>query len=168
MTEHSAVCVLTARGVDQMLDEGGSQAWKLAENRASTFEYVVCVQNRRGPEGLVPSAPDREAFMVGKISRVLPAEGGWGGRYMLKFSEYALISVPDAWNGQRNPVQYTTLEEMGIDIRKLKFMPMPKVAEQIAPIVQPSANGLSIEEAKKGLAQRFGVKLEQIQITINA
>lgn len=105
--------------------------------------------------------------MVGKISKVLlvdPEEK----RYMLQFSEYAEVSVPDAWNGQRNPVQYTTLEEMGIDVRKLKFKPMPEVAENISPIVQSTANGLSIEEAKKGLAQRFGVKLEQIQITINA
>lgn len=173
MSYHSAVCVLTARGLDRMLKEGGSQAWKLAGKRASTYMYCVCVQNRREPNDWGnATAPDREAFMVGKISRVLlvppPPEDPEEKRYMLQFSEYAEVSLPDAWNGQRNPVQYTTLEEMGIDIRKLKFKPMPEVAEQIVPIAQPSANGLSIEEAKKGLAQRFGVKLEQIQITINA
>lgn len=168
MKANSAVCVLTARGVDRMLEEGGSQAWRLDGKRAICCEYVVCVQNRREPDDWgQATAPDREAFLVGKLSKVRASDGN-PERHMLEFSEYALISLPDAWNGNRNPVQYTTLEEMGIDVGKLKFKPMPDLTEKVEPIIQPKMNGLSIEEAKKGLAQRFGVKLEQIQITINA
>lgn len=36
----NTVCVLTARGFETILSEGGSQAWVLDANRARKCEYV--------------------------------------------------------------------------------------------------------------------------------
>ncbi len=169
--ENSVVSVFTARGVGRILQEGGSQSWVLDAKRAGSCKYLVCVQNRGFPDDWgQASAPNHEAFLIGKVSKVLPSkeDGEDKGRYIIVIDEYAEISIPNAWPGNRNPVRYTTLEEMGIDASSLKFQPVPlaQIQEQV-PEPSKSPLGLSIEEAKKGIALRFGVKAEQVQITIN-
>ncbi len=45
-------------------------------------------------------------------------------------------TIPEKWGEWRNPVKYTTLEELGIDLDKLKFKPMPaptKISDTSAP-----------------------------------
>ena len=80
---------------------------------------------------------------------------------MLVFSEYAEIDVPDAWPGNRNPVFYGNLEQFGVDVRQLKFQPMP---EQEPAVVK--AKPLTMAEAKAGLAVTFGVAPSDIEITV--
>ena len=53
-------------------------------------------------------------------------------RYLVKMSEYAELNVPDVWQGWRNPIKYTTLEELGINLEGLDFRPMPP-AEVVSP-----------------------------------
>jgi hypothetical protein len=76
--------------------------------------------------------------------------------------------------GDRNPVSYRSLEELGIDPAALKWEEMQKEenaarsAEEIAPA---SAKGnrhgaLSLDDAKRGLALTFNVPAEAIEITI--
>ena len=125
---NKAICVFTARGLEKVLSEGGSQAWVLDNGRAARFEYVVCVQNRGFADDWgKASAPARSAFVVGKLKDVVevPNNSSSKSRFLLTFSEYAEIDVPDAWPGYRNPVWYTTLDEIGIDPSKLRFKPMP-------------------------------------------
>lgn len=80
--------------------------------------FAVCTRNannrdawaerENGPE------PHRSAFLVGRISNVIPSPES-EGRYLIHFSEYAPVNTPDPWQGDRNPVKYTTLEALGID-----------------------------------------------------
>jgi hypothetical protein len=42
-------------------------------------------------------------------------------------SEYAFVSIPEVWQGWRNPVHYAALEDFGIDPAQLDFQPMPAV-----------------------------------------
>jgi hypothetical protein len=166
MNNNDAVCVLTARGIERILADGGSQSWVLDAKRARSCEYVICVQNQ-GFEvdwGKV-SAPHHTAFLVGRLKDVVRSpEEGCENRWLLTFSEYAEIDVANAWPGNRNPVLYTTLEEMGIKVDELKFHPMPEPEIAAKPKVKP----LTIAEAKAGLAQTFGVDPSAIDITVRA
>ena len=88
-------------------------------------------------------------------------------RYLIQFSEYAIVNVADVWKGDRNPVRYVeSLSELGIDPSTLNWLPMP--AEKEAPKADSpdGATPLTIPEAKKGLALTFGVPPEAIEITI--
>lgn len=172
--KNSAVSVFTARGIDRILSEGGSQAWVLDAQRAASCEYLVCVQNRSFADDWgQASAPHKDAFLVGKISKVVPSteDQAETDRSIIMISDYAEISVPDAWPGNRNPVRYTTLDEIGIDISTLDFKPLPKlevpVKREANSVAHASKTGLTLEEAKAGIALRFGVKPEQVLITIN-
>jgi len=160
----SAVCVLTARGIETILAEGGSQAWVLDAKRARECEYVICVQNRGFEDdwGKV-SASHHTAFLVGRLNGVARSqEEDCGNRWLLTFSEYAEVNVPDAWPGNRNPVLYTNLEQFGINVDELEFHPMPEQE----PVAQSRAAPLTIAQAKAGLAQTFGVDPSAIEITV--
>jgi hypothetical protein len=162
----NAVCVLTARGIEKILAEGGSQAWVLDAKRARGCEYVICVQNRGFEDdwGKV-SAPHHTAFLVGRLKDVVRSpEEGCENRWLLTFSEYAEVDVADAWPGNRNPVLYTTLEEMGIQVDELEFHPMPEQEGVAKPKVKP----LTFDEAKAGLAQMLNVDPSAIEITVRA
>jgi hypothetical protein len=94
------------------------------------------------------------------------------GRYLIQFSEYAPVNVPDAWKGDRNPIKYVaSLKNLGIDPSTLKWEPMPEAGAAPGPTpapVKPNAGvqPLTMSEAKKGLAITFGVAPEAIEITI--
>ena len=110
----------------------------------------------------------RAAFLVGKIKDVVPSSTK-PGRYWIQLSEYARVNIPNVWKkGNRNPVKYSTLEELGIDPSILKWEPMPNVSQVREPKVQlvHHVGALTIPDAKKGLALTFGVTPEAIEITI--
>ena len=91
----------------------------------------------------------------------------------LNFDSYAEIDVPNQWDGNRNPVSYGSLKDIGIDISQLDFKPLQKVSPlELEEHVEVGCDGvgirpLSLQEAKRGLAMKFGVSEEDIQITIN-
>ena len=90
-------------------------------------------------------------------------------RWIIELSEYTFVDYPEKWGEWRNPVKYTTLEELGIDPKKLKFKPMPvptKVLTPPAPPERSKIGGLTIAEAKAGLALQFGVPPEAVEIVI--
>lgn len=167
----SAVCVLSARGLEKIIEEGGSQAWVLDAHRARNCKYVVVVQNRdferKGDDWGNVSAEHHNAFIVGKLKDVVPSsEQGNGNRWMLLFSEYAELDIPDAWPGNRNPVFYTSLQAMNINPSSLHFVAMPE-ANSLS-TGQPAFASLTIAQAKEGLSRTFGVDPSAIQITISA
>lgn len=164
-----AVFVLTGRGTETMLDEGGSQAWKIDASRIKDCEYVVCIQNHNQnyfePKQL--SAPHHTAFLVGKLAGTAapdPSSDETGTRKKLLFSEYAEIDLADKWPGHRNPVFYGSLEEFGIDVTTLNFKSMPeqKPTARKEDTLQP----LTIAQAKAGLALNFGVMPSDVDILI--
>ncbi|MEI8697247.1 MULTISPECIES: hypothetical protein [unclassified Mesorhizobium] len=97
---------------------------------------------------------------------------------MLQFSEYAEVAIPNTWGkGWRNPVRYTTLEDLGIDVNGLVFQPMPEPTpgSEVGTAQSGAASEeggqplkLTIAEAKEGLSAMFGVPVEAVEITIRA
>jgi hypothetical protein len=167
-----AVVVFTAKTKEMILAEGGTSAWRLHPEHAKARTYAVCTRNTfakwsKGPE------EHRSAFLVGKIRNVVPALHRDERRYLIEFSEYAEVKVPKVWaKGDRNPVKYVDIEDLGIDPAKLKWKPMPTPQAGTVPPYEPSAPAdatpLTIAEAKKRLAATFGVSVDAVEITIRA
>ncbi|WP_116827506.1 hypothetical protein [Pseudomonas syringae] len=192
--EIGCVVVYTCRGKDRILREGGSQAWRIDMSRASKRKFLVCVQNRNETWGQA-TADHQSAFLIAKISRIEKStEKGSADRAIIKISEYAELSFPDAWDGNRNPVAYKHLRDFGIhtfeDLEEslswtrlgaqinfgdIEPAEMPGDDYVAAEVSSPSAGNnvgyeepkaLTVDEAKIGLARKFGVSIDQIEITI--
>jgi hypothetical protein len=177
---NKAIAVLTFKSREHILSVGGTCSWALNRAHARNYEFAVCTRNAntRAAEG-----PEKHgaAFLIGRIVDVVTSPEN-PDRWLLQFSEYAEVAVPDTWGkGWRNPVRYTTLEDLGIKLDELVFKPMP---EHAALALSESAPGfdrgtdvpdeddqtlkLTIAEAKEGLSAMFGVPVEAIEITIRA
>lgn len=169
--DDSVLVVFTAKSVDQILETGGTQSWVLNDKSMDGVGYVVCTRNsdhQYDEECGVRTEPHNAAFIVGKISGLKMVERRHDrNRYLVEFSEYALVNVPNFRSGStRNPVTYSTVyqcRQNGIDLAKLDFQPVPPARAQAS----MDHMGISIPEAKAGLAAFFGVPPESIQITIN-
>ena len=177
-----AVAVFTARSPQRIIREGGSQAWALDPTRARKCRYLICVQNQNNPDRDFSDAsePHGAAYMVCKISDVVPSQDDPGNRWKICISDYAVYPVMDAWKGWRNPVRYTTLEEMGIDPDKLAFhsvrdeqrkMGVPVDQQQTQhEALEEQDNGsiapLSMAQAKPRLAAYYSVPPAAIEIVI--
>jgi hypothetical protein len=116
-----------------------------------------------GPE------PQGSAFLVGIINNVVPSAEN-PARFLIRISEYAEVDIPKVWGGWRNPVKYTDLGSLGIDPASLKFEPMPTpIREEAAheALEASQGEGLTIAQAKRGLAKTFGVSETAVEITIH-
>jgi len=155
-----AVKVYTNDSLKDILKLGGSGYWRLDTRRVKKCEYVVAIRNPDG-ENSESSVKARSAFLIGKIQGVQPHRDN---RSIIMFSEYALVDVPRCWDGSRNPVAYTTVEELGINLDKLegKWL-MTGETRTISPA---TPGHLTIEQAKLGLAATMGVRPDQVEITI--
>jgi hypothetical protein len=168
---HPCLVVLTARGPARILDEHGTQAWRLKPQNALRLKFCVCVQNRHNGHWGAADQEHHHAFMVGRISDVVPSPER-PERYLVEFAEYVRIDHANAWPGLRNPVRYGTLEEFGIDDPEaLSWQPLPpKVTETPADEAQDEDRDgfgpLTIAEAKAGLALGLGVPETAIEITV--
>ena len=120
-----ALAIFTAKSKSTIRNDGGTQAWVPNRAHARGCHYAVMCRNTRAewapPKDKAPE-PHGSAFLVGRISDVVPSTKD-GARWKVVFDEYAEVSIPDVWEGWRNPVKYTTLEELGIDIEDLDFKP---------------------------------------------
>jgi hypothetical protein len=169
--------VFTAKSTERILKEGGTASWRLDRNNARQRPYALCTRNAHadwveGPE------EHRSAFLLGKVSDVVPTRDVLEGenadnRYLIRFSEYAKLDMPDVWvKGDRNPVKYTTLEELGVDPSQLTWeaMPEPGVVPYMSMVAddgRPAEDKpLTMAEAKRGLALMFNVPPSAIEITI--
>ena len=163
--QNPAIAVFTGKSLEHIFNDGGSQSWVLDRNNARHCEYLVCC--RSGIDWVEGPEPRGSAFLVGRISDVVPSTEA-AGRWLVRISEFARVDIPNAWQGWRNPVRYTDLESLAIDIATLNFEPMPAAVPVATPVVvnQPAVMSLTILEAKRGLAQHFGVPPDAIEITI--
>ncbi|MEQ9874918.1 hypothetical protein ABRP91_13840 [Pectobacterium brasiliense] len=114
--------------------------------------------------------------MVGRISGVSRAPES-SKRWIINIDSYSEVDIPNQWDGNRNPVSYRSLEDIGIDVSKLEFKPVSKIIptdfiatnkgnEYEGEYNEDMVNPLTIKDAKAGLALYFGVNQEDIQITI--
>ena len=170
-TDHQdTIVVFTARSPERIVREGGSQAWVLHPARAKNCQWVLCTQNRHNPDHEFSDAtmPHHTGFLLGKISDIRKADAENGDdRWMIAISAFARIDIPNAWGKGRNPVRYASLEELGINPKRLKFESMPEVELQ-APAwpFESGRTNMSIQHAKVELAKTFGVAPEAIEITV--
>lgn len=163
-SSHLATVVLTGKSVEHMLSDGGSQSWVLDRNNALRRPYVVCC--RSSIDGVEGREEPGSAFLIGRVADVVPSTEDQA-RWCIRFSEYARIDRANVWQGWRNPVRYLDLASLGIELEKLKFEPMPAKSEAAALHAElPPVRGLSIAQAKRGLALTFGVSEDAVQITI--
>jgi hypothetical protein len=160
----TAVVVFTGKAPEVMFEQGGSGNWAADRDRLSTCKYLVAIANAKWAWTKHSPTLHKHAFLVGKVSGAVPVPDK-PKRAIIQMSEYALIDVPRAWSGQRNPVRYSNLSEFNIDPSKLVWKPFPVVA---TPRPTQEVRPLSVEEAKKGLAAKFGVSIDSIEITIRA
>lgn len=162
------ISVLTYKSVDTILADGGSQSWVLDRMRASRCDYLVCCRNAHNPA--VDGSEDHgSAFLVGKIKDVVPSDED-DGRWKVLISAFALVDWPDQWSG-RNPVgywkdsDYKDARGQFYDFKALDFRPI----EAALPAANATALiGLTIPEAKAGLAAMFKVPETAIEIIIRA
>jgi hypothetical protein len=169
----NTIVVFTARSPERILREGGSQSWLLNPARAKQCTWLVCTQNRHNPDHEFSDAtePHGCGFLIGRVSGVHRSlEKNSEERWLIEISEFARINYPDLWDHGRNPVRYTSREELGIRLDGVEFQAIPQASES-APVSQsgpraPIPAMLTITEAKKALAATFGVKPEAVEITI--
>jgi hypothetical protein len=172
-----AVVTFTRRSTEEILETGGSQAWRLSPIAARENQYLVCARNKRHVNSQGPE-PHLTGFLIGKISDIVPSPEN-ESRYVVKISEWAPLNIPNLWSFGRNPVHYTHLDKLGIKPDDLDFQPLPKPKRAIANNGSApgslngsqnrsahSARALTISEAKAGLALTFGVPPEAIEVTI--
>lgn len=148
------IAVLTYKSIETILETGGTQSWALDRTRAARCDYVVMCRNAktRDAEG---SEQHGAAFLVGKVKDVVPSTET-DGRWLILISEYARVDVKEQWEG-RNPVAYWKDSDYpDIDFKTLTY----------EPILPPAPKGLTIAEAKAGLALSFNVPESAIEITI--
>ncbi len=118
---HDAVVTFTARNLQWILDDGGSRDWRLDADRARHSEFLVCTQNCHNAGFGAPSAGHGHAFLIGRISGVVPSPGR-PDRWLIKINEYISCDIANIWGKfghLRYPVWYTTLEALGIDLAVL-------------------------------------------------
>jgi len=169
--QEDTIVVFTARSPDRIVREGGSQAWVLNPARAKQCKWLVCTQNRHHPDHEFSDATEAHgsAFLLGKIAAVIQARGEVG-RWMIAIDEYVRIDRPGVWDRGRNPVRYTSLRELGINSDGLEFHKLSSRGDGnalIRPLAEAAPPGLTIAQARTGLAATFGVSPEAVEITIH-
>jgi hypothetical protein len=165
----NCILVFTSRTIERMEAEGGSQAWVLDAMRARTYPYIVCSWNPKGEFAQANQGIEHgKAFLVASITAVEPAPES-PDRYILRFAEFARISGgPKVWNGKRNPVNYTALSNLRIDLKSLTFetATKPTVSELPASSLMSSLAPLPISAVKPRLAAYYNVPVDAVEIII--
>ncbi len=154
---HTPIAVtFTGKSVSLILAQGGSASWRLARHRARLCEYVVCTRNTKAAWSEGPEQHG-EAFLVGRVKDIAPAPSEESDvRFMFAFSEYALISIPKKWTGDRYPVHYTTLEGFGLDLDGLDWQPMPEPDPDAMPLPSEVIAGNPHADLDDGLPHDAG------------
>ena len=167
----SAVAVFTSRGKDEIIKRGGTGNWGASPDRIMQNRYVVVVRNRNENAHWHQNDFDHgTAFLIGRVSGVAETDDTTKDnrmRYVIEFDAYAEIDVPDAWGKSRNPVWFTNLDELGIDLNDVELVSVED-GSTVKPAGRPSAgdDGLSFAEARRGLAARYGVAPNNVEIVL--
>lgn len=174
-----AIAVFTAKSANKLIVSGESQAWVLDAARARRVRYLVCVQNPHNSHDCAAGEGQRgHIILIAKIRSVTPAADE-PGRYKICFEDYAVPAnadkIGDVWQGRRNPVYYTSLEDMGVDAGSLHFQSAAEYrkangysAPEAAAALENGAAGagLTIAQAKQAISAHYGVMPEAVEVVI--
>lgn len=174
--EIDAILILSRDGMDSVRAQN-SAAWRIDPARAKAAQFLILAHNTPDEE-----RTHRKAFLVAKGIGLVPRveEGEPEGRWAVTFDSYAELDVEEtekeAWTkGNRFPVQYVNAEErLGFNPDRLAFKKVGKkelewsYSERVKRESDSvgSSRGLTINEAKQGLAVHLGCKPSDIEITI--
>ena len=191
MAKDESVLVFTCKGLETLIKFNGSQSWKLNRKRVLDCKYLICSNNTS--HVLSENLNDHgQAFLVAKISNVSRPLGTiFDDRWIIEFSEYAEVNVPNFWKSWRNPVIYLPNSEIEIDFESLVFNPvpdrdfeyieevdkkerkyfnLPPLNEVHASASQDHKNStdflLTIDDAKVGLSNNYNIPEENIEIIL--
>ncbi|WP_157080593.1 hypothetical protein [Methylobacterium variabile] len=177
------IAVLTERTLDRVLSDGGTAAWTLNRSVARRHRYVVCVRSAPFTSKSEDAPPHGSAFLIGRIQDIVTAPEN-SKKWLIRFSSISPILFHNSWKKWRNPVKYTSLEELGItgshkffSVRSLRARNNLIKSNQSVPSKSvPSKQETSfndiqiqknaIEDAKSKLANVFGVSVDAIEINI--
>src|SRR5437868_1732698 len=114
MLDDKAIVIFTAKSIESILRHGGTRSWRLDRNNARKCIFAILTRNANA-DWVEGTEPHHSAFLVGKISDVVPTTDpdSEEDRFLIKFSQFARVNVPEVWKGNRNPVWYSSLEEVG-------------------------------------------------------
>lgn len=158
------IATLTVKAFDELVARTGSGDWKLDPVNARKATYLVCCRNANSPKTRGPEAHGT-AFFLGRISEIRKLDQS--DRYLIMFDKFSKINIPRAWEkigSPRNPIRYTSLKSLGIDVANLSLAPVGTDEPQQADSFR--GPGISIKEAKRMLGVSFGVPPESIEIII--
>jgi|SRR6185295_16874474 len=175
-----ALVVFTYKSRQHLLDMGGTASWSLNPTEVRKCRYVVCTRNtdpNKTEEGA--TEPHGAAFLVGRIAGLKKVYREKGRqRYKVLFDAVAHVLAEGIWDGSRTPTRYVPLDELanrGLDIESLPFVlvepdgiddPVPADAAGEEVSQRGGRFPLTIAEAKRGLALKFDVAEDDIEIVI--
>lgn len=177
--------VLTFKSARHIVGDGGTQSWHISPRRARRCVYVVCVRHQQGPYKAEGNEPHKHAFLVGKVSGVVPSSET-SDRFRVEMSEYAIVNGPHIELNSASPIQYfTSLNSIGIEEESLDWTPIDVIPEEQGVILRGN-DSLSenahremhaaenipsmsvIMRAKKMVANGLHVPLDSVEIIIRA
>lgn len=158
------VMVLTSKSLETMQREGGSGNWAARRDRLKHARWVVAVRNRHSNW----SQGDEEhgsAFLIGRVSGVIPAPPSEPDRFVITFDRYADLNIPNVWGHNRNPVTYTSLSEIGIDPDALEWKAFSVVSDSDEVLAGSNPTAV-VELARAMIASALSINREAVNISI--
>jgi hypothetical protein len=183
-SDHVAV-VFTFKSIERICSDGGTQSWRMHQSHFGTFNYVICVRNRRR-ENVEGQEGHGSAFLIGKVRDIVPStEHNDPGkpRFLIRMTQAAIIhDKPGFWQWGRWPTHYDSIESLGIDPADYDFKALPDLLAEIRQtsdsLITPAVGTMpfrapgrrswkeSIDQAKSSLADELGVDVEAIEIAV--
>ena len=157
------VVIFTRKNMDVAFKQGGIGDWVVNADKVAKCAYVVAVANANHRDSLHQKENHGHAFLIGRVKGSIPSPE-YPRRRIIRLSEYAEVDIPDAWNGQQNPVRFIEIAEFVEKPSDLDWKPFP--TEYVKPVddIPP----LTVQEAKIGIGKKLAIAPECIEITIRA
>jgi hypothetical protein len=119
--ESNVVIVFTGEPLETILEQRGSGQWRASAASLQHCSWLIATRNRHSRVWKVEdSIAHRAAFLIGHISEPRPSEKE-PGRQVIGIDRYAEIEVANIWPGNQNPVAYSTLETLAVDLKTLDW-----------------------------------------------
>jgi hypothetical protein len=170
MSLAKTVMVYTENTLADCIERGGVGWWTIGERTVPKVRYAIAT--------VKGGIDDKTAKFVIKVKGHLRHPDPTENRVMLTFDEYALVDIPKAWPGHRNPVTYVLdddLATLGIDLASLNWESVPVgtdkqilVSHRSHDNIMEHFDKLTIQQIKEGLARRLQVTADAIEIYVKA
>ena len=143
-----SIVVFTNKDVDFLEALNGSTSWFLSQKRASKCDYVICTRNKNHLTSLDDKYDDRAAFLIGKITAVMPSLNHLDvGRKMIVFKKYALFDKQGRQEWEKGIKGFWNKISEGNRIAT-RYVPTERIKEMLG--IKSFANDLHWEDELDG------------------